>query len=149
MPYERVPTALERAKARHAVDCGADAVIGHHTHVIQPFEIYRDRPIFYGIGNFAFGSGNSKGEGLLVGLRFEERRTKAFVYALYVKNRDPRVAYQPRVLRGESARHYLGRLAQLSGPDGDALVVDDLRGVLDLPWSTRPNGAEREIETSA
>ncbi len=149
VPYVREPTPEERARARWAIDCGADAVIGHHTHVIQPFEIHRDRPIFYGVGNFAFGSGNSKGEGLLVGLRFEQRRTRVFVYPLYVKNRDPRVAYQPKVLRGEGARHYLNRLAQLSGPDGAALIVDDFRGVMELPWSPRAVPKERGSKSSA
>lgn len=149
VPYVREPSPEERARARWAVDCGADAVIGHHTHVIQPFEIHRDRPIFYGVGNLAFGSANSKGEGLLIGLRFEEQRTRVFVYPLYVKNRDPRVAYQPKVLRGSGARHYLQRLAQLSGPHGDALTLDDFRGVLELPWSLRPVSGERESRSSA
>jgi len=38
IPYEREPLLEDRAKARLAVDLGADAVIGHHPHVIQPFE---------------------------------------------------------------------------------------------------------------
>jgi len=45
-------------------------VIGHHPHVIQPFEVHRGKPIFYSVGNFAFGSGNSRGEGLLLAIRF-------------------------------------------------------------------------------
>ena len=144
VPYAREPSPEERARARLAIDCGADAVIGHHVHVLQPFEIYRDRPIFYGIGNFAFGSGNSKAEGVLVGLRFEDRRTQLLVYPLYVKNRDPRVDYQPKVLRGAGARHVLRRLAELSGPDGERLVVEDFRGTLDLPWAPRAVDSVRE-----
>ena len=31
---------------------GADLVIGHHPHVSQGFEIYKDVPIFYSLGNF-------------------------------------------------------------------------------------------------
>ncbi len=148
VPYVREPAPEERTRARWAIECGADAVIGHHTHVIQPFEIHRDRPIFYGIGNFAFGSGNSKGEGLLVGLRFEEQRTQVFVYPLYVKNRDPRVDYQPKVLRGNGARRYLQRLVELAGPDGAALTMDGFRGVMDLPWSRGAIPEERGSESS-
>src|SRR5262249_9491984 len=135
VPYVREPSAEERARARLAIDCGADAVIGHHVHVIQPFEIWRDRPIFYGVGNFAFGSGNGKAEGLVVGVSFEARRTRVSVHVIHVKNRAPRVEYQPKVLRGAAARHYLGRLAAMSGEDGRRLVIDDFRGLLDLPWS--------------
>ncbi len=43
------------AAAFHAlVDAGASAVIGHHAHVPQGIEWYRDRPIVYGLGNFVF-----------------------------------------------------------------------------------------------
>lgn len=40
------------AEARAIVDAGADAVIGHHTHCLQGWEMYKGRPIFYGLGNF-------------------------------------------------------------------------------------------------
>ena len=40
--------------ARHAIDCGADAVIGSHSHTIQSYEQYRGRWIFYGLGNYLF-----------------------------------------------------------------------------------------------
>lgn len=36
------------------IDAGADAIIGHHPHVPQPIETYKNRPIFYSLGNFAF-----------------------------------------------------------------------------------------------
>jgi Bacterial capsule synthesis protein PGA_cap len=40
--------------AHAAIDSGADLIVGHHPHVLKAIEIYRDRPIFYSIGNFAF-----------------------------------------------------------------------------------------------
>jgi hypothetical protein len=39
---------------RLAIDAGAHAVVGCHSHVIQTFEKYRDRWIFHGLGNFFF-----------------------------------------------------------------------------------------------
>lgn len=42
------------ALAHAIIDAGADLVIGHHAHCIQGFEVYRDRHIFYGLGNFYF-----------------------------------------------------------------------------------------------
>lgn len=138
IPYVRDPADDDRAKARFAIDCGADAVIGHHAHVLQAFEIYRDRPIFYGLGNFAFGSGNSKGEGAVAAIRFEEDRTIVHAYVLYVKNRDPRVAYQPKVLRGKGAAVYFARMVDPSATDEGRLRIDDFRGVAALPWSPAP-----------
>lgn len=135
IPYEREPLPEDRAKARFAIECGADAIVSHHPHVVQPFEVYRGRPIIYSVGNFAFGSGNSKAEGMLVGLRFGERRTQIAIYPLYVKNRDPRVFYQPKALSGKAAEPVLCRLVAESGQSGRNLRIEDGRGLLDLPWS--------------
>jgi poly-gamma-glutamate capsule biosynthesis protein CapA/YwtB (metallophosphatase superfamily) len=134
VPYGREPCAADRAKARFAVDCGADLVIGHHPHVVQPFEIHRGCPIFYSVGNFTFGSGNSRGESLLLGARFEDSKTVVYVYPVYVKNRDPRVNYQPKLLQGGGAERTLRMLMQISGADGARMKIENGRGVLELPW---------------
>jgi len=136
IPYYHEPSPENRAKARFAVDCGADVVIGHHPHIVQPFEIYRGRPIFYSVGNFAFGSRNSHAEGLLVAIRFEDVRTEVNAYPLYVKNRDPRVRYQPKVFKGAAADSMLRRLARISGPAGAEMKIEAGRGTLRLerPW---------------
>ena len=136
IPYDRTPSAEDRAKARFAVDCGADVVVGHHPHVLHPFEIHRGRPIFYSVGNFAFGSGNSHAEGCLIGVRFDDRATTATIYPLYVKNRDRRVNYQPKLLRGVAARRVLLRLARSSGLAGELLGIGDYYASLILPWSS-------------
>jgi hypothetical protein len=43
-----------RAYARRCIDAGANIFIGHGTPVVQGMEIYKERPIFYGLGNFIF-----------------------------------------------------------------------------------------------
>ncbi|MES2590516.1 MAG: CapA family protein [Bacteroidota bacterium] len=40
--------------AKKLVDAGADLIIGHHSHTLQPFEIYKNKYIFYSLGNFCF-----------------------------------------------------------------------------------------------
>lgn len=40
--------------ARGLVDAGADGIIGHHPHVMQRWEWYKEKPIFYSLGNFIF-----------------------------------------------------------------------------------------------
>ena len=133
IPYAPYPSSDDHAKARFAVDCGADVVIGHHPHIVQPVDVYRGRPIFYSVGNFAFGSGNSRAEGLLVGMRFEEHQTTVEAYPLYVKNRDPRVDYQPKVLRGRAAERVLQHLAEISPSAGDLLEIAGARVRLAIP----------------
>ena len=39
---------------RKTIDMGADIVIGHHAHCIQPYEEYKGKMIFYGLGNCLF-----------------------------------------------------------------------------------------------
>lgn len=38
--------------AHRCIDAGAHAVIGHGPHLLRPIEIYKNRPIFYSLGNF-------------------------------------------------------------------------------------------------
>ena len=38
--------------SREAIDAGADAVLGNGTHRLNGIEIYKGKPIFYGLGNF-------------------------------------------------------------------------------------------------
>lgn len=40
--------------ARACIDTGAHAVIGHGPHILRGIELYRNRPIFYSLGDFIF-----------------------------------------------------------------------------------------------
>lgn len=53
------PTQNQIKMGRLAVDSGADLVIGHHSHRINPIEEYNGVYICYSLGNFCF-SGNDK-----------------------------------------------------------------------------------------
>lgn len=44
----------ERTYGHRAIDGGADIILGHHAHILKPIEIYKGKPIFYGMANFAF-----------------------------------------------------------------------------------------------
>ncbi len=54
--FTDVPSPRIRAAYRAFVDAGADAVIGHHPHVPQGFERYKQGVIFYSLGNLVFDS---------------------------------------------------------------------------------------------
>ena len=53
------PTERQIKMGRLAVDSGADLVIGHHSHRINPIEEYKGVYICYSLGNFCF-SGNDR-----------------------------------------------------------------------------------------
>ena len=52
------PNNEQKQIAHFAIDNGADLIIGHHPHVIQGIEKYKEKYICYSLGNFCFG-GNS------------------------------------------------------------------------------------------
>ena len=49
--YQKVHPA-QKSLARNFIDYGAIAVIGHHPHILQKHEFYKEKPIFYSLGNF-------------------------------------------------------------------------------------------------
>lgn len=48
---EIVPDFLEDF-AHRCIDAGAHAIIGHGPHLLRPIEVYKERPIFYSLGDF-------------------------------------------------------------------------------------------------
>lgn len=48
------PRPFERGQAEAWIDAGADGVFGHHQHMLQPLEWYKERPIAWGLGNFVW-----------------------------------------------------------------------------------------------
>ena len=52
--YESHPNSGQRNAARRFIDAGADLVVGSHPHVIQTKEFYKDKWIYYSLGNFVF-----------------------------------------------------------------------------------------------
>jgi poly-gamma-glutamate synthesis protein (capsule biosynthesis protein) len=73
----------QKQVAHAAVDAGADIIMGHGVHAITPIEVYKDKPIFYGLGCFSFNEGHggrdSSSEavnwlGLLVRVTIEDKQ---------------------------------------------------------------------------
>lgn len=52
--YRALGSDAYHAYLRTFVDAGADAVVAAHAHVLSDMEIYKDVPIFRGVGNFIF-----------------------------------------------------------------------------------------------
>ncbi len=66
--YEKRPNERVVKWAHQFIDSGADIVIGAHSHVVGDTEVYKDKKIYYSLGNFAFDQYFSKAtmEGLVV-----------------------------------------------------------------------------------
>jgi hypothetical protein len=51
-PHQDELAQYQRPLAHQLLDAGASVVLGHHPHVVQAVEFYRNKPIFYSLGNF-------------------------------------------------------------------------------------------------
>lgn len=71
--YTHINGDLQKNVAHSFIDNGADMIIGHHPHVVQGIEIYKNKPIFYSLGNFIFDQYFSPDtqEGLSVGVSID------------------------------------------------------------------------------
>ena len=52
--YETKENDFQKSTAHALIDAGADIIVGHHPHVIQPLEQYGNGFIAYSLGNFVF-----------------------------------------------------------------------------------------------
>lgn len=106
---------------RAAIDAGAAAVLGHHPHVLQGVERYRDGVILYSLGNFVFGSySRDATESVVALLAFRGRRVRQ-VRLLPINVNNVEVVFQPRPLTGAGADAVARRLQALSRPLGTVL----------------------------
>jgi len=51
---QTLPSIQQRADANVLISAGADAIIGHHPHVVQPLRYIDGKPVFFSLGNFVF-----------------------------------------------------------------------------------------------
>ncbi len=79
--YKTSPTPEQKELARLAVDLGANLVIGHHPHVIQPLEKYKEGWIAYSLGNFIFDQSFSEEtmEGLMLKVLVRDKKIAEIV----------------------------------------------------------------------
>lgn len=72
--FYQLPTPRMQSVYRYFVDLGADAVVNHHQHCYCGYEIYNNKPIFYGLGNLCFDNPSERNgtwnEGYMVEIDF-------------------------------------------------------------------------------
>lgn len=51
-----LPMPVDIQLGHDIIDAGCDLIIGHHPHVVQPYETWNGKEIFYSLGNFYFAS---------------------------------------------------------------------------------------------
>lgn len=125
----RHPKEYQIRLAHLAIDNGADLVVGHHPHVIQGVERYKDGIVFYSLGNFAFGSFGQTPEGIMAIVKLSKGRIiSAEIIPLNVNNKE--VFFQPKPLQGEGAVSVIDDIRDISSRFGLILTVKEGKGLL-------------------
>lgn len=114
--YAEKENQAQKDLAYWLIDEGADLVIGGHPHVVQPMEIYKNKMIFYSLGNFVFDQYFSEEtqKGLMVQMVFD-KDNKIEYNLLLVREK----LSQPQLIDGQEKKDFLERLAELSDIDDD------------------------------
>jgi len=75
--YKTTHNKKQEIIAHAAIDAGASLVVGHHPHVIQDIQTYKDAPIIYSLGNFIFDQNFSKDtkRGLVAEIKINQDKT--------------------------------------------------------------------------
>ncbi|MBX4200250.1 CapA family protein [Candidatus Parcubacteria bacterium] len=99
--YNQKVTNAQRVSAHQFIDVGADLVLGAHPHVIEPVEVYKDKAIFYSLGNFIFDQNFSLATRQGLAVRMELSKSKVDYHLIGIQmDRDHLVfpekeAFQP------------------------------------------------------
>jgi poly-gamma-glutamate capsule biosynthesis protein CapA/YwtB (metallophosphatase superfamily) len=111
-----------------AIDLGADAVVGHHPHILQGIELYKGKPIAYSLGNFCFGTWtNAVWDSAILKLFFADSGfVKAEITPLLINNNIVRM--QPRPLTGPDAIKSLKGLSALCDSLNTKLAIEGEKG---------------------
>jgi len=147
LPERLVPPDWIKKWAHREIDAGADIVVMHGAPLVQGVEIYRNRPIFYDLGNFIFNLRPTNTrldepiiwESVVAYVRFQGKNPRSIIFRPIALNKlgqgqpdlhDPLANNAfldtrglPKPATGEQARYILERLADSSRSFGTAVEV--------------------------
>ncbi len=110
---------MQKDMARYLIDAGADVVAGHHPHVAQGIEIYKNRLIFYSLGNCVFGGNQDPRESDALAARIvfslEGGKLSSLQTALYpirFTGSQRGNSFRPGLLTGKQAEELLKKVQQ-------------------------------------
>ncbi|MFW5895306.1 MAG: CapA family protein [archaeon] len=96
--YIRKPSPQQVQLGHSIIDAGADLILGHHPHVLQGVEKYKEGIIAYSLGNFVFDMWQRKmRESMILSLDFSKNKVEKFKIIPIIIDKDN---FQPRPLHG-------------------------------------------------
>lgn len=133
----QLPSPLMQKTYRWFVEMGADAVINHHQHCYSGYEIYKNRPIFYGLGNFCFDKPTYRNsiwnEGYIVMLKLDNEISFDII-PYHQCDADPTI----QIMKYKDLEKFYHSLASLNNIIADPLLVE-------ADFERYYKGAERSV----
>jgi len=123
--YQLNHSLAQQKLAHQIIESGADLIIGHHPHVVQNIEKYKEKIIFYSLGNFIFDQYFSKEtqQGLAVGLEIYPDELVFNLFPLQIDRS------RPALMAHDSSNEFLMQLAKRS----DKQLVEEIeRGIIKI-----------------
>ena len=101
--YINLPSISQINFAHDIVDAGADIILGHHPHVLQPVEKYKGGIIAYSLGNFVSDmcSEVTKKSMILKIIFNQNKKNKIELIPIYINKN-----YQPEISTNKEAKKY-------------------------------------------
>lgn len=127
-----LPRPKLRDTCRFLIDQGADGVFCHHAHIPGAYEIYKNKPISYSLGNLVFGVGGKKrgsawSEGYLFEAEFSVSSKQMTEYRL-IPYRQYAGQGGARKLEGAEQSDFLERIKRLNEiVSSDEKLLDEWR----------------------
>ena len=147
LPERLAPPDWLKKWTHDEIDAGADIIVMHGAPLLHGVEIYRDRPIFYDLGNFIFNLPPVNvrleepivWESVVAHVGFQGKNLQSITFQPIVMNKigqgqpDTQDEHTnnlylqtrglPKLATGDQARYILQRLADSSGPFGTTVEV--------------------------
>lgn len=140
----KIPRDYQRSFGRLCIDAGAHVVFGHHPHVHQGVEVYKNGLIAYSLGNFIFaGYSKETRDSIILKVRLDRQGVReAEIYPINVNNFE--VKFQPRLFKDKEAQRLLREIQELSAAFDTGVEIKGDVGVVLLPGSGRPEEGAQE-----
>ncbi|MBI2473171.1 AmmeMemoRadiSam system protein B [Candidatus Uhrbacteria bacterium] len=117
--YDHHQNSSQTLLAHEAIDAGADLILGHHPHVLQGIERYKDGLILYSLGNFIFDQfGEDENETLVARLSIVGNTRSLNLIPMRIEKGFPRLATE------KETQTTLQRIASWSSPELSDTLLD-------------------------
>ena len=127
---------------RAAIDAGAQAVLGHHPHILQGIEHYKQGIILYSLGNFVFGSYSQKSQHSVIAHLYFTGSQLSQVRLLPINVLNADVVFRPLLLQNADANKVVRELQHMAAALDTRIINHNGVGVVKL----RPRLVASETE---